>query len=113
MIVFYVQLLIFYFLRRHAFSAFGDLFIIIASIMSVFRELGSPMSDWSRLCLGVGALILCVNMTKYSFLFLEPSVSLFLLFFISSFKEISFLSNCALIFPGAFLRLMCSNNSMF
>jgi hypothetical protein len=47
------------------FSAFGDAFVIVAALMSLVKELGSPMSDWARLCLGVGCLILCMNMTKY------------------------------------------------
>lgn len=44
----------------------GEAFVIISQLMGLFEDsTGMPISDMSRSLLGVGIIILCVNMTKY------------------------------------------------
>lgn len=44
----------------------GELFVIVAEIMGLFEDSsGMPISDLSRSFLGVGIIVICINMTKY------------------------------------------------
>jgi hypothetical protein len=48
------------------FESVGEIFIIIATILGLFQDdSGMPISDSSRIMLGVGTIICFVNITKY------------------------------------------------
>jgi hypothetical protein len=50
----------------YGFESTGEILIIVSTIMGLFQDdSGMPISDSSRIFLGVGCIICCVNITKY------------------------------------------------
>eukprot|EP01126_Amoeba_proteus_P007487 TRINITY_DN12699_c0_g1_i6.p1 TRINITY_DN12699_c0_g1~~TRINITY_DN12699_c0_g1_i6.p1 ORF type:complete len:723 (-),score=193.66 TRINITY_DN12699_c0_g1_i6:206-2167(-) len=86
----------------HAISIVGDMFILLASLASLYSESKTQFSHVdtiSRLLLGLGCLILCSNLTKY----LEYDYTFYTLILTlrhSFWKVCKFTFSCAPIFFG-------------
>eukprot|EP01129_Flabellula_baltica_P015344 TRINITY_DN770_c0_g3_i1.p1 TRINITY_DN770_c0_g3~~TRINITY_DN770_c0_g3_i1.p1 ORF type:complete len:459 (+),score=87.49 TRINITY_DN770_c0_g3_i1:497-1873(+) len=59
----------------HIFSIVGEVLILISTMSGVLDDFGIPDDDYERVLLGVGLIIMCINLTKY----LENSVSFYTL----------------------------------